>query len=309
VGREVRRVPVDFNWPLEKVWDGYLMPASLRENPCPACERGYSPDGEALFKLWYGYVPFDPASTGAERLTADTPAVRAFAERNVSSAPSYHGVGERAVVVEAERLADLWNGQWCHHLAQEDVDALVDAGRLMDFTHTFDRVNRWQPKDPPYRPAAAEVNEWSLRGLGHDAINAGVVISARCEREGKPVVCATCAGRGNVEAYPGQRAEADAWESVEPPEGDGWQVWETVSEGSPITPVFASANELVDHLATTGTTWDVKRGDGPWRRSAAEAFVSAGWAPSGASVGGGPFLEEGRDADLMAVGGVGGEAS
>ena len=29
-------------------------------------------------------------------------------------------------------------------------------------------------------------------------------------------------------------------ERREPPIGDGWQVWETVSEGSPVTPVFAT---------------------------------------------------------------------
>lgn len=32
-------------------------------------------------------------------------------------------------------------------------------------------------------------------------------------------------------------------EKQEPPEGDGWQVWETVSEGSPISPVFSSDEE------------------------------------------------------------------
>lgn len=30
----------------------------------------------------------------------------------------------------------------------------------------------------------------------------------------------------------------------EPPKGEGYQLWETTSEGSPISPVFASAEEL-----------------------------------------------------------------
>ena len=43
MSREVKRVPLDFGWPLNKVWEGYLMPDSLKECPCPAgvaCERG-----------------------------------------------------------------------------------------------------------------------------------------------------------------------------------------------------------------------------------------------------------------------------
>ncbi|NED55349.1 hypothetical protein G3I24_31230, partial [Micromonospora aurantiaca] len=68
---------------------------------------------------------------------------------------------------EAQRLADLWNGMWLHHITQDDVDALVNASRLMDFTHTWSRETGWVKTDPPVTPTAAQVNEWSLRGLGH----------------------------------------------------------------------------------------------------------------------------------------------
>lgn len=43
MSHEVKRVPLDFGWPLNKVWEGYLMPDRLKERPCPAgeaCERG-----------------------------------------------------------------------------------------------------------------------------------------------------------------------------------------------------------------------------------------------------------------------------
>jgi hypothetical protein len=59
-----------------------------------------------------------------------------------------------------------------------------------------------------------------------------------------------------------------------------FQVWETVSEGTPVTPPFATEAELVDYLATKGDFWDQKRGDGPWAREAAAKFVGTGWAPS-----------------------------
>lgn len=58
------------------------------------------------------------------------------------------------------------------------------------------------------------------------------------------------------------------------------QVYETVSEGTPVTPPFATPEELVDYLATNGDFWDQKRGDGPWERANAEKFVKAGWAVS-----------------------------
>lgn len=55
-----------------------------------------------------------------------------------------------------------------------------------------------------------------------------------------------------------------------------FQVYETVSEGTPITPPFATPEELIEHLATVGTEWD-----DPWSRENAEQFVrGSGWAPS-----------------------------
>jgi hypothetical protein len=60
-----------------------------------------------------------------------------------------------------------------------------------------------------------------------------------------------------------------------------WQVYETVSEGTPVTPPFATPEALVDYLATHGDFWDQSRGDGAWSRENAEAFVKrGGWAPS-----------------------------
>lgn len=274
MGREIKRVPIGFNHPLKRVWPGYLRPDTLDEGPCPDCKNGYSPHAQNLHDLWYGYLPFHPASTGCAPLTPDTPAVRAFAERNIANAPDYYGEGEAAIVREATRLCGLWNGSWSHHLAQEDVDALVAGGRLMDFTHTWSRETRWQKIEPPVTPSAQEVNEWSLRGFGHDSINASIAVRARCEREGAAVECATCRGHGSIEAYPSQRAQAEAWQRTEPPTGEGWQLWETVSEGSPISPVFASADELAAWMS------DPQRGRNWVPGEMARKFIADGWAPS-----------------------------
>lgn len=274
MGREIRRVPLDFAWPLNKVWEGFLSPDTLDGEKCPDCKSGYSPQAQNLRDLWYGYIPFDPASTGSTPWRADTPAIRARAERNITDAPDFCGSGESAIAREAQRLADHFNNGWIHHLSQDDVDALIAAGRLHDLTHTWTREDGWQPKVPPVTPTAAEVNEWSLSGLGHDAINASVVVNARCEREGVNPTCQTCDGHATIEAYPGQRADAEAWEPTDPPKGDGWQLWETVSEGSPISPVFATADELASWMS------DPERGDRWVPPAVAAKFIADGWAPS-----------------------------
>lgn len=282
MGRIVRRVPLDFGWPLKKVWEGFLTPDELHEDKCPDCKNGYSPHAQHLHDLWYGYLPFDPASTGSTPLRHDTPAVRAFAERNISNAPEFYGSDERAIVREARRLAELWNGQWCHHLSQDDVDALLAADRLWEFTRKVVPGKGWQKIEPaPPMPTAEQVNEWSLSGFGHDGINASVVVRARCEREGVDVECPTCKGHGSVEKYPGQRAEAEAWEPTDPPEGEGWQLWETVTEGSPISPVFATAQDLAEWMSSPAYTWGAVKTDAdrPTYETALR-FVAKGWAPS-----------------------------
>ncbi|MEU8829304.1 hypothetical protein [Streptomyces sp900116325] len=275
MGRTIRRVPLDFDWPSSRVWEGFLSPDRFDEVPCPDCKNGYSPQAQNLYDLWYGKLPFDPASTGSTPWRHDSPAVRAFAERNVANAPDFYGTGEGAIVREGQRLASLFNGQWSHHLSQDDVDALVGAGRLRDLTHTWTSETGWQPKEPSVTPTTEQVNEWSLCSFGHDGINASVVIRARCEREGVDATCPTCQGHASTEAYPGQRAEAEAWKPTDPPKGDGWQLWETVSEGSPVSPVFATADGLAGWMS------DPERGDRWVPQETAAKFIAEGWAPTG----------------------------
>lgn len=70
-----------------------------------------------------------------------------------------------------------------------------------------------------------------------------------------------------------------------------FQVYETVSEGTPVTPPFETKEELVEYLVENGDFWDQKRRErktpfsmpcDPWKREHAENFVFGdGWAPSG----------------------------
>lgn len=79
-------------------------------------------------------------------------------------------------------------------------------------------------------------------------------------------------------------------------EATWWQLWETVSEGTPVSPPFATKDELIAYLAERGDFWDQKRGDGGWGIERARAFIDAGWSPSLVVLGG--KVLESRDIPL-----------
>jgi hypothetical protein len=92
--------------------------------------------------------------------------------------------------------------------------------------------------------------------------------------------CPICDGEGS-NPTPEQQAAYDAWSPAEIPTGEGWQLWETISDGGPVSLVFDNAEALAVWLSTPSA--------GRERMSsldAARRFVAAGWAPSGADQGG-----------------------
>jgi len=281
MSREVRRVPLDFSWPLGKVWDGYEFPERLNGVRCDDCELGYSDEAQFFYDEWYGKVPFDPASMGSTPFLPEGEEAQAWARRQLESSPEYYGTGPAALYREAVRITEIWNSSWSHHLSQADVDALVAEERLWDFTKDFIPGTGWVAKENSKVPTAAEVNSWSLFGFGHDGINSGVCIRNRAEREGVPYVCSTCHGEGSLERYPGQRAEAEAWEPKALPEGEGWQLWETVSEGSPLTEVCPSAEHLADRISMAPRRYLGAGDDKPRSHQEILDWIKgSGWLPS-----------------------------
>jgi hypothetical protein len=261
MGRKLMRVPMDFAWPLKQVWGGYLNPFYSQSIKCPRCDgSGYAPDAKRFSDQWYGNAPFDPVAYGATPLTVDHPSVRALAERNVTREPGYYGTSPGAADREARRLWDFMHKQWSHHLIQADVDVLLKEGRLADFT----RAGK--------TPTADEVNAWSIGGFGHDAINHWICVKARCKREGVPVSCGCHDGK----MWPSEkvRRQCERWKQTEPPVGDGFQLWETTSEGSPTSPVFATMEELCEWCADNATTFaSFKASAIEWRRMLDADFV------------------------------------
>lgn len=306
MGRELKRVPLDFDHPIGVLWPGYV-----REQPleCTHCQgTGLSPDGQRLSNEWYGWEEstidpdivaflggksvhpgeigtFDPVAYGSKLYTRDTPglwdvifnkikhSIRCgiWHQQREGIVSEEHGVVEAMVDElarnitdydvsrELDRMLKIWNRCWQNHLIAEDVKALMDERRLVDFTHRPRTTEQeaelketggyWLKEWNGYTPTPEEVNLWSLYGMGHDTINQWVCTSARAKREGLNNVCEHCGGDGHIFANDGEKYDYENWERTDPPTGDGYQLWSTTSEGSPISPVFDTLEKLCDWCA------------------------------------------------------------
>lgn len=86
-----------------------------------------------------------------------------------------------------------------------------------------------------------------------------------------------CNGKGSI-WQPAETEEwAENWEREEPPAGEAYQIWETVSEGSPISPAFSDPRILAEWMANSP----------PWGAAEPmsadrwlEWIVGPGWSPS-----------------------------
>ncbi len=106
--------------------------------------------------------------------------------------------------------------------------------------------------------------DFDHEGIWPGFINPYYKECARCVFYGNE--CPHCKGEGIDPEY---LERYEMWEPTEPPTGEGWQVWETVTEGSPDSPVFEAADEVV--------AWLIEGGYNP---DGARLFVEEGWAPS-----------------------------
>lgn len=62
--------------------------------------------------------------------------------------------------------------------------------------------------------------------------------------------------------------------SIEPPIGEGYQLWETTSEGSPVSPVFKTLDELCGWCEENATTFShFKTTKEKWKQMLEDDFV------------------------------------
>lgn len=204
MGREIKRVALDWKWPLDKVWEGYVNPHYKKCADCDglgstasakALERIVSLlmiAGEDSLKRPAGFIP--------QGRCIETPTYPGSPHKRLYPHPY---LIEAGVTDPGDNLHELTKGL---------------AGREPSFLG-HDACDRWSAARKIIA-AAGLPDEWGT--------------------------CKTCKGDGIA---PDSKAAYDAWEKHEPPAGDGYQLWETVSEGSPISPVMPNASSLAHWLA------------------------------------------------------------
>lgn len=264
MGRELKRVALSFKYPLNKVWQGYLNP--YNSTPCAYCDQsGLSPIAKTYNDQWYGNEEFDPVAYGSPKFTKDDPAIQQYVDGQINRKDEYRHTGSRESLVN--HIYNHWKDQWRMNLSMADVCALLAADRLEDITHkprdaaqhfvlAMQRFNgaSWYRlhSSNGHIPSVEEVNYFYR--TSHYEPCQHVVLKARCEREGVPYECEHCGGSGRTWA-PGMEQLNEAWQPTEPPEGEGYQLWETTSEGSPISPVFSSLDLLCQYAAKNCTVF------------------------------------------------------
>ena len=92
-------------------------------------------------------------------------------------------------------------------------------------------------------------------GLGHDTVDRFVATNKIIEAAGLDPktwgICPHCIDGIDKKHYD----EHEAWKPQDPPEGQGYQLWETTSEGSPVSPVFGSLEELCTWCEDNASPW------------------------------------------------------
>lgn len=228
MGRELKRVPNDFKWPIGQLWKGYVCPYTAQE--CKSCGgTGLNQETKKIRDEWYSFEDTE--------------------YRDLPNGRRYN------------------NKAWQYHLTEIEVDALLKSNRLWDFTRipineeqkqvVEEKIekggNSWLPFDNGYRPTPKEVNEWAKNGIGHDAYNQWICVEARAKHLGFYGHCVFCEG-GEIWHTKEIKDAAENWKSYDPPKGEAFQLWNTTTEGHPMSPVFSSLEELCEYLEIEGVS-------------------------------------------------------
>jgi hypothetical protein len=282
MGREVRRVALDFEWPINKTWHGFLNPHWGKHVDCVCTQRGFggaSYRASELQDLWYGHRAFRPEDNGSVPFEPTHPYFQEDAIRKTVHSPEFYGTGEAAILYEATRMVQLYNSQWKYHLNQSDIDIIVARYdfAFRDLTHEW-VDGKWTEKNPNVELTKDVVQAYLLRDFGSNI--SWVLIKGICEREGVSALCHECGGEGYHWPSDEDKKAYEEWEGFGPPEGDGWQLWETVSEGSPQSPVFATPEELADWLGGPRSSQKRTINRDVTRDQWMQFIVGPGWAPS-----------------------------
>jgi hypothetical protein len=245
MSREIRRVALDFDAPLNEVWAGYITPREFYGPPCTACDM----TGLTPARQWLDHI--------AHILTRLTEDIGVQADGK----PFAHSLTQQYDAPSAWRVASR---------------EAKDAGR--PWYTVFPEYVR---PDPSWLELMAgfEIHPVVDTFFGGTRVDTYKVTAALLRVAGLPEKwgwCPTCDGDGAVHT-PEQNAAREAWEATEPPAGEGWQLWSTTSEGTPKSPVFDTAEGLAQWMSThpcgmAGAAYEYD--------AALRWITGPGWAPS-----------------------------
>jgi len=285
VGRELRRVPLDFDWPLNKCWKGFINPHW--EKKCPACrDNGYPGNTQEYYYLEEfvrrllltaesshsrpeNYVPQKGAPTFHAQMFGIDPGTHVrwpFDSDPVDALASLVqgeiSEGDAAIIRRIAHLTPkpgIWSPQKARYEWGFDEEGkrtrtvVLDPEGGMYYPHPYLVEDDGIP-DPgtTFADLMLSIPEVRPEMLGWQG--AWSITKALFEYHGDKVgtdddewalpawcVCQVCQGTG---IEPEAQAAHDAWEKSDPPEGEAYQIWETVSDGSPVSPPFATPEEL-----------------------------------------------------------------
>lgn len=207
------RVPLNFDYPLNKTWEGYLNPFYKK---CSHCENGYT---NARIRLQ------DLVSL---LMLSGSDSVKG------TNHPYFDHIGRFVYGFNSAPSKDM--SELTTGLSGRDADRL--------FGH--DACDRWSAEKKIIEAAGLNAETWGI--------------------------CEYCKGEA---IDPEIKEQYEAWKEFEPPTGNGYQLWETTSEGSPQSPVFNTLEELCEWCQDNATTFGSnKTTKENWMKMLNDDFVS-----------------------------------
>jgi len=208
MGRELKRVSLDFDWPIGERWKGYVNP---HYEKCPHCERGYTQARE-FFECMVRLILLGGENAASGKV-----------HPYLQNIMSYDG-----------RLPSVDMVELTAGLAEREIGLIG-----------YDSGAAWKATKNIIKTAGLDPDRWGI--------------------------CPTCGGDA---INPAKREAYEAWKNYDPPKGDGFQLWETTSEGSPVSPVFATLDELCEWAAENATTFArYKATKEEWKKMLDDDFV------------------------------------
>ena len=227
MGRELKRVAIDFTWPIGKIWDGYINPFLGQE--CPIC-RGYGVNKETLelIDLWSPWE-CDWVEVGNRRW-------------NNASWRNHLTQVEVDALMSANHLK-----RFTHVWVKDDGWKIKDPGHV----YSVEEVN----------------NAIRLGVIDLDSLSRNICVEARAKYLGILGDCEHCHAEGKCWPSEEIKILYENWKKTDPPIGNGFQLWTTTNEGAPYSPVFETIELLCEWCEVNATTFaDYKTTKENWKK-------------------------------------------